>query len=305
MEKGLETCDGNVSGKCVYKIYHSDENNTSDLFPKLTEKHLYYDTFDKMRVSYAVQIFSHSVSSGIKEMISNGFFEEEAEKKEAENSATFLSNMNDLFDLMNSKCHLDENVLKQGIGLDNIHLLYEFSEYLASVRTLGKAKVFWISGLLQTVNAVTQMCDEKFIKNANFRLFTRRLNQDALENFFGMVRAKGGNNRNPNLIEFLRTVSKLLQSALEIKILTSNCEREADSALQQINIETELSSTDLDIEESLFEEVFFQFRCNLMPFLRKTYSIPKRNTYTHTNTHKNKQKTKLAHKCRHKCHLNF
>lgn len=208
-----------------------------------------------MRVSLAVQIFSRSVAKGIAKMVENNFFENDDEKQEAQTSTIFLQNMNDLFDMLNAKSHTDENFLKRGISAENIHILHEFSHYLSSITSLGSTKVFWITGLQQTVNAIIQLFEWKSKINPNFRLFTRRINQDALENFFGLVRAKGGNNRNPTLLEFLRTVSKLMTSSLDIQFGESNCVREADSKLQQLDI-LQNNSLELDISTDTCEEVY-------------------------------------------------
>lgn len=249
MEKGLSTADGNVSGKCIFKIYHSEENQGSAIFEKITDKHLYYDTFDKMRVSLAVQIISNSVAQGIEKVLDSGIFDDEDEKQEAKNSIVFLKNMNDLFDILNAKLLTDENPLKRGVSSQNIEALIEFSYYVSCIESLGASRVFWITGLQQTVNAVIQLVEKKIVTDAGFVLFTRRLNQDALENLFGLIRAHGGNNRNPSLLEFLRTLSKIMTSSLDINFGDSNCLREADTKIQLLDIKSEIKSDEAGADE--------------------------------------------------------
>lgn len=232
----MSTADGNVSGKCIYKIYHSEENQGSAIFDKITDKHLYYDTFDKMRVSLAVQIISFSVAQGIEKMLDSDIFDDDEEKLEAKNAVVVLKNMNDLFDILNAKVCTDENPLKRGVSSQNIDALIEFSYYVSCIESLGASKVFWITGLQQTVNAVIQLYEMKVVIDADFVIFTRRLNQDALENLFGLIRAHGGNNRNPSLLEFLRTLSKIMTSSLNINFGDSNCLREADSKIQLLDL---------------------------------------------------------------------
>lgn len=257
MEKGLSTDDGNVSGKSIYKIYHSEQGST--VFDKLTDKHLYYDTFDKMRVGFAVQIISNSVSEGIKHMIESGIFDDDEERQEAQNTVVFLKNMNELFDILNAKHCTDENTLKRGLSSQNIEQLVEFSHYVSCINSLGASKVYWISGLEQTVNAIIQLCETKFPIDENFVLFTRRLNQDAIENLFGLIRAQGGNNRNPSLLEFLRTLSKIMTSSLDINFGDSNCVREADTKIQLVDITPGVAVVDewIDVDEEENYEVQF------------------------------------------------
>lgn len=75
LEKRMSTSDGVFSGNCVKRIFESQDNQGSKVFPKLTYRHLNYDTFDKMRVFLAVQVLSKSVANGVESMIESGFFE--------------------------------------------------------------------------------------------------------------------------------------------------------------------------------------------------------------------------------------
>lgn len=88
-----------------------------------------------------------------------------------------------------------------------------------SVTYHGK-KAYWINE--QTVNGIILFFEERHKTNENFCLMTRRLNQDALENMFGLIQANGGNYRNPTLLDFLRIVSKVLTS-LNVSFENSNC----------------------------------------------------------------------------------
>lgn len=241
-----------MSGNCVKQIFESQEG--AKVFPKLTYRHLNYDTFDKMRVSLAVQILSKSVSKGIELMIDSGFFKTDEEKQEAKNSSIFLSKMNDLFDMLNAKSPDDPNPLKRGISGENIHLLREFCVYVMSLKC---RKVYWIEGLQQTVNGIILFFEEKQAKNRSFCLMTRRLNQDALENMFGLIRASGGNNRNPTLLDYLRIVSRILTTSLKISFENSNCEIDENSHIQLMSIDNYECEV---IDASLFDdndEVYF------------------------------------------------
>ncbi|XP_063859154.1 uncharacterized protein LOC135100120 [Scylla paramamosain] len=63
------------------------------LAPKLTDKHIYCNTFDKMRVCMATQVFSRTVAAGIDTHSSLGSL-----PKDAATTATFIYKMDMLFD---------------------------------------------------------------------------------------------------------------------------------------------------------------------------------------------------------------
>lgn len=57
-----------------------------------------------------------------------------------------------------------------------------------------------------------------------FVLYTRRLNQDCLENFFGNIRSKNGSNHNPTSIQFCHAFRQIaLNSIMTIKGKNTNC----------------------------------------------------------------------------------
>lgn len=61
-----------------------------------------------------------------------------------------------------------------------------------------------------TIKSLLQLWEELEKSQSNIKfLFTRRLNQDALENFFGAVRNQYGNAFNPTSIQFYYSFKKL------------------------------------------------------------------------------------------------
>jgi hypothetical protein len=73
------------------------------------------------------------------------------------------------------------------------------------------------------------------LKGAGYQyVFTRRLNQDCLDNLFGSIRQKSGRNFNPNPIHFL----EVFKTLFSIKILnseTENCPQDHDQVLLRIS----------------------------------------------------------------------
>lgn len=63
-------------------------------------------------------------------------------------------------------------------------------------------------------------------------LFSERLNQDALEEFFGMQRAHGGRCDNPTVKQFIKnTVSLRVQKSAALAPIRGNCRRKRPTAI--------------------------------------------------------------------------
>jgi len=89
--------------------------------------------------------------------------------------------------------------------------------------------VFSFDGMVQTIRGVLFVSKALSDENIPY-LMTSRLNQDALENTFSLVRSANGNNSTQSVQEFGFTLAKLLS----IKYTTaftniSNCEEDVDS----------------------------------------------------------------------------
>lgn len=80
-----------------------------------------------------------------------------------------------------------------------------------------------------TINGL--LCLWDILKENNFEfVFTRRLNQDALENLFGAIRQQNGNCINPTPVQFQRSFKKLMCVNL-MHSGTENCEGDTDAIL--------------------------------------------------------------------------
>jgi hypothetical protein len=77
-------------------------------------------------------------------------------------------------------------------------------------------------------------------ENENIQyIFTRRLNQDTLENLFGSIRQQHGNCINPTPIQFERTFRKICCTRL-FNSGNDNCEGDIDDFLLKITTATRL-----------------------------------------------------------------
>lgn len=251
----MEANGEKISGDIIRKIYYADRNASSKVFPKLTDTHFSYDTFEKMRVNLAVQILSESVAKGLENVIESGYFSSQSILKVAKATVTFVRNMNILFDMLNAKSKDDPNVNKRGISEDNIHQLKTLYNYILTLKKVSGSTVYWISGLQQTVCGIIGFFEELNSADPKLTLFTRNLNQDPLENLFGLTRVQGGNNRNPYLIDFLRNVSRIMTSKLLITPTETNCEFDESTLVQVLDLE----SYDMPSEDEKLVYINFYF----------------------------------------------
>ncbi|KAG5867255.1 hypothetical protein JTB14_007238 [Gonioctena quinquepunctata] len=87
-----------------------------------------------------------------------------------------------------------------------------------------------------TISAILSLWPILKEKGLN-KLFTRRLNQDCLENFFGKIRQQSGNCKNPTPIQFQRGFKKLFALGYFEQTEGTNCLEEFDEILTHITPE--------------------------------------------------------------------
>ncbi|XP_037930791.1 uncharacterized protein LOC119667349 [Teleopsis dalmanni] len=114
------------------------------------------------------------------------------------------------FDCMNSETLYGDNYYPSVILIGNTPYDYlkAFVDYLKNTSFPHK-KVHFIDGMITTINAVITLSNE-VLQRDTFFLRTKTLNQDRIENFFQLVKKKGGNNRNPSVAEIKQNFEHLM-----------------------------------------------------------------------------------------------
>lgn len=211
------------------------------LCPKLTDEHMFPSSFQKMKVKYASQIFSHSLSAAL-----NTYIYFKTLPPEAMHTAKFIQTINDLFDLLNSS-HL--NNFNAFMGTEKqLQFLEEIKHLLDDLKVIKLVEVkqndgnvtyvekcvnntmHFINGWKITINSVQSLWETLKSKNYSF-LLTRNLNQDCLENFFGLIRNCCGNSRNPTPIQFCRAFKKLFTQKYFNEVEGANCIQDINKVL--------------------------------------------------------------------------
>ena len=202
-------------------------------FFRLTERHITLPAFSSMKVSLAAQVLSHSVAAGITTlcMISDKL------DSEAIHTAKFLEQFNKLFDVFNSRTMAGPNNFYRGITAESNHVsfLKECLQWLETVTPLGKSGVLpCLEGWKMCINSLLQLWE--FLENSHSLKFllTNRLNQDCLDNFFSVMRNRGGHRDNPNSVEFRADYRAVAIDSLFVKSQNTNCIEDIDSFLLKL-----------------------------------------------------------------------
>ena len=84
------------------------------------------------------------------------------------------------------------------------------------------------------INSLLQLWE--FLENShNLKfLLTNRLNQDCLDNFFSVIRNRGGHRDNPNSVEFRADYRAVAIDSLFVKSQNTNCIEDIDSFLLKL-----------------------------------------------------------------------
>ncbi|VEN51003.1 unnamed protein product, partial [Callosobruchus maculatus] len=218
-------------------FYSHDKTKQHRLAPKLTDDHIYPNNFQKMKVKLACQVLSHSVAAGMQTYI-----EKNVLPVEASTTAAFIQKMDDLFNLLNpsnfENCQAFMGTEKQLQLIEESYNMFENMEVLNHEGKSMRKQLKFISGWKLTLKSLLELW--KILKEKNYKyLFTRSLNQDCLENFFGQVRNCSGNAKNPTPIQFCRAFKKLFSLKFFDQVEGANCTDDVNHLLLNINSNTE------------------------------------------------------------------
>lgn len=188
----------------IRKAYKIDANNTVRAMIKITPTHLNPNPFQKMNCKLAVQVLSNSVSAAIKTCITTG----EIKSSTAINTANFIDVVNKMFDSANSKNLCDPNPNRRPMSNRNPQIFENLEKakklFKNTIKICHRTKKTSIPPcfirIVWTTTAIQQLYESEKLEmsavapstNIEYFLLTNRLTQDALENFFSIMRQKNG-----------------------------------------------------------------------------------------------------------------
>ena len=176
-----------ASWEDIEAVYSRDAALPIRSVPKLTEKHIRPNNFNKMKVKLATQVLSHTVAATICTYVSVG-----ALPSSAMGTAEFIEKFDSTFDCVNSaslqstkvlKCALSDQTKHQDFMKEAIGFIKGLKVFNGNEEVTGRIKC--LKGWVMTLNAILLIW-EHLKKTRDFKfLLTRRLNTDPIENFFG------------------------------------------------------------------------------------------------------------------------
>ncbi|CAH2100820.1 unnamed protein product [Euphydryas editha] len=219
----------------IIKMYEQDQKKDMRSAPRLTDAHIHPNSFQKQKVRLAVQVFSNSVVAALKNYESSGSLQL------TNGTIDFIETMNNLFDLLNSN-NIDSlkphNKPYRGIPVQE-ELLDKAQHLFNNMRVINKNNGHDVTNMMKfikafnvTINSLRQLYND--MKSQGYKyILTRRINNDCLENFFGLVRQAGGNCREPTCLQYTRAFRKIFLCQILNLSDATNCTEDFDNILTQ------------------------------------------------------------------------
>ena len=232
---------------------------TNIFIQKITNKHIYPNSFEKLSVKLATQIFSFNVSAGIYAAIASGSFDKPKDKEIAVATADFLLRMNILFDNLNSRSIKSSNPNNAPISnfSDTLTSIVDMRDWILSWNSTGKMKrPYCFDGLIQTLSGIIELWN--VLKLSQSYLLVGHLNTDPKENLYSIIRMnRGSYERNPSAYRFVRNLKQVIFQNLKSADSSGYEDSEAKSFIESrdLNVPNEGETNDNDLNDSLFENL--------------------------------------------------
>lgn len=186
-------------------VFELDElSNSVRAMPKITHEHMRPGPFNKMNCKLAIQLLSHSVSAAVKTAVNTGQLKSESGIA----TAGFIAMVDKTFNALNSKSLYDCHPGKRALSKTNSDIMKYLKEVVIEFGKLKKQLGERLTtppcfkGLIQTINGILMLFEWESQLDPHCFIYTNRLQQDCLENFFSVIRQKNGYNPNPTVSSF-------------------------------------------------------------------------------------------------------
>ncbi|KAH7979820.1 hypothetical protein HPB49_011393 [Dermacentor silvarum] len=202
-----------VSLDTVKNVYDMDGSAvTLRVMHGIREAHLNPNNFEKMRVTYACQLFGPQVIRGLR------FFQQDVEQGAGggiQPTLRFFEMIHTIITIMSSR-HPRSALRMNSTAVDclSAFLAYVTEWEVLTNGTRGFMSQSTAAGLRVTIKSTLLLLEYLTVKICYKYLMTSRLSQDPLESTFGIVRQCSGNNDHPTPQQFLDTMSCLSFSNL-------------------------------------------------------------------------------------------
>lgn len=229
-ENNLKLDDQETDLNYIKQFYEADKQVKHRLAPKLTDKHLDPKAFKKMKVKCATQVLSRTVVVGMSTYMQFGKLPQEAAF-----TIRMLKKFDKLFDIFNSNSYSTTKMYRKPLTTESVKqitFLNKMLEFIGNLRVVHKYNhrdltnhVQFLRGWRISIKSLLGLRND--FPSSDFKeIFTRRLNQDGLENFFGLVRQQGGSSFHPTAFKKIFCMKFLNHSSGG-----ENCETDFDELL--------------------------------------------------------------------------
>jgi hypothetical protein len=258
-----------ISWHYIENLVEIQNKRNLHLATKIKNRHVRW-VREKMNVKLAAQTLSRSVGKALRYLRESKEYGEQFKGSEA--TEEFIYNINDGFDILNSKNKYGKG-FKAGLNPTNKNKNFQrmdfIIDYLKGIKDNKNKKLMtksqnktgflgFISTLISAQNLYTRLVEEECKLDY---LLTYKLSQDHVELFFSAIRGKGGFNNNPTCRQFEAAYKRLLIHHEISGSTYANC-----IALEPISILTvsssknkEISSINpVDMQRRLDEDEYFE-----------------------------------------------
>lgn len=248
LKNNIRIGENEVSFRDIEALYCLDRKNVARASTKLSEIHIRPNSFQKMKVKLATQVFSNSVATALQVAVETGDIKSDT----AVFTAKFLKGMNDIFDALNSRLLYDHNPYRCAISRESKVVLNTLRQGIEWIDSWGvytsknkkRRDTYCFKGLYQTITAALKLWED-LEQEGYFFLLTSRLQQDPLENLFSTLRGKGGFNFNPSVTGIRTALQHNAFIGFQRPPESKNCEIDDDVPLaeaEDIKLETKTLS---------------------------------------------------------------
>jgi len=223
IDTGFRMGDGNIVTKTpIEELLKITDSEVSSCY-YLTKNHLDCVKTQRQNVLLAAQLMSHSTGTALKHYLPG------TDKNMAVNTGDFILLINKWFDVMNSSNACAAIPTKRPFGLhleEQKTILQKVIKVFSNMRVMSKSKgnanqtndeytlkknmEIFQKGVIISSTSLQNLYEYLHEKYNLEYILTRRLNQDALENFFSQLRTRGGLNDHPTPLNALYRIRMMI-----------------------------------------------------------------------------------------------
>ena len=153
-------------------------------------------------------------------------------------TAKAMKRLNNVMDVLNSSSKYDSCVNKRAITPategSHIAVLEDAYSWIGRWRIGDDVRVHFVKGLRQTIVGIILIW-RSLRASGQTSLCTRRLNQDGLENLFGVIRMCNGGNDVPDASQFRMAYRKAVLTRVLAPPASANCEADGDRFMEVLS----------------------------------------------------------------------